>query len=192
MHIVAAPFLESSSIDLIVHSRAGCEGLIQQVCYNVSMSIHRYEKNNSGNEVQMKENASGDGQLTKGMERLQGIAHFIAISKDAGPVEDDAVLELVLRNVLASNNSSYSAVEATLGLILLWKCEYVAILQSCLFHLAHVSASLKMLQSTITGVVILHLLLIPGFAFLTGGARIWEQNLRPHATQLNHSLLTIG
>jgi Ca2+:H+ antiporter len=52
--------------------------------------------------------------------------------------------------------------------------------------------SLKILQSTITGVVLLHLLLIPGTAFLTGGARIWEQNLHPHPTQLNHSLLTIG
>lgn len=72
--------------------------------------------------------------------------------------------------VITLNN----AVEATLGLILLWKCD------------------LKMLQSTVTGVVILHLLLIPGFAFLSGGARIWEQNLQPHATQLNHSLLSIG
>jgi Ca2+:H+ antiporter len=29
-------------------------------------------------------------------------------------------------------------------------------------------------------------------AFLTGGARILEQNLHAHNTQLNHSLLTIG
>lgn len=42
------------------------------------------------------------------------------------------------------------------------------------------------------GVVILHLLLVPGTAFLAGGAQIWEQNLHPHTTQLNHSLLTIG
>lgn len=27
---------------------------------------------------------------------------------------------------------------------------------------------------------------------MTGGARIWEQNLHPHTTQLNQSLLTIG
>ncbi|EIN04423.1 hypothetical protein PUNSTDRAFT_108161 [Punctularia strigosozonata HHB-11173 SS5] len=67
-----------------------------------------------------------------------------------------------------------NAVEATLAIILLLKCE------------------IKILQSTIAGVVLLHLLLIPGTAFLTGGARIWEQNLHPHPTQLNHSLLTIG
>jgi hypothetical protein len=42
------------------------------------------------------------------------------------------------------------------------------------------------------GVIILHLLLIPGAAFITGGARIWEQELHPHLTQLNQSLLTIG
>jgi Ca2+:H+ antiporter len=29
-------------------------------------------------------------------------------------------------------------------------------------------------------------------AFLTGGARILEQNLHAHPTELNHSLLTIG
>jgi Ca2+:H+ antiporter len=29
-------------------------------------------------------------------------------------------------------------------------------------------------------------------AFLTGGARILEQNLHEHSTELNHSLLTIG
>lgn len=40
--------------------------------------------------------------------------------------------------------------------------------------------------------MLLHLLLIPGTAFLTGGARIWEQNLHPHPTELNHTLLTIG
>ena len=44
----------------------------------------------------------------------------------------------------------------------------------------------------LVGVVILHLLLIPGTAFLAGGARIWEQNLHPHHTELNHSLLAIG
>lgn len=67
-----------------------------------------------------------------------------------------------------------NAVEATLAIILLAKCE------------------LRLLQSTLVGVVILHLLLIPGTAFLAGGAQIWEQNLHPHTTQLNHSLLTIG
>ncbi|KAG9090298.1 hypothetical protein FS749_000660 [Ceratobasidium sp. UAMH 11750] len=67
-----------------------------------------------------------------------------------------------------------NVVEATLAIILLTHCE------------------LKLLQSTIIGVVLLHLLLVPGMAFLTGGARIWEQHLKPHPTQLNHSLLTFG
>ncbi|KAJ3555454.1 hypothetical protein NM688_g2569 [Phlebia brevispora] len=70
-----------------------------------------------------------------------------------------------------------NAVEAALAIILLIKCE------------------LRLLQSTIiavVGVVVLHLLLIPGTAFLAGGAHIWEQNLHPHTSQLNLSLLTIG
>jgi Ca2+:H+ antiporter len=53
-------------------------------------------------------------------------------------------------------------------------------------------ARLRILQASVAGVVLLHLLLIPGTAFLTGGARILEQNLHAHPTQLNHSLLTIG
>jgi len=65
-------------------------------------------------------------------------------------------------------------VEATLAIILLIRCE------------------LKLVQSTITGVVLLHLLLVPGTAFLTGGARIWEQKLHPHRSQLNLTLLTVG
>lgn len=40
--------------------------------------------------------------------------------------------------------------------------------------------------------MILHLLLVPGAAFLSGGAHIWEQELHPNATQLNHSLLALG
>ncbi|OBZ72759.1 Vacuolar calcium ion transporter [Grifola frondosa] len=51
---------------------------------------------------------------------------------------------------------------------------------------------LRLLQSTIVGVVILHLLLVPGTAFLVGGAKIWEQSLHPHHTQLNQSLLVVG
>lgn len=72
------------------------------------------------------------------------------------------------------------------------------------------SCRLKLLQSTITGactmswlyspciltpvigVVLLHLLLVPGTAFLAGGARIWEQQLHPHRSQLNLTLLTVG
>ncbi|KAJ7179434.1 hypothetical protein C8R46DRAFT_1073762 [Mycena filopes] len=72
--------------------------------------------------------------------------------------------------VVSLNN----AVEGTLAIILLKKCE------------------LKLLQSTIIGVVLLHLLLVPGVAFVTGGARVLEQDLHPHLTQLNHTLLTIG
>ncbi|TFY80602.1 hypothetical protein EWM64_g3412 [Hericium alpestre] len=67
-----------------------------------------------------------------------------------------------------------NAVEATLAIILLIKCE------------------LKLLQATIAGVVLLHLLLIPGTAFMVGGARVWEQTLHPTKAELNHTLLTIG
>jgi len=67
-----------------------------------------------------------------------------------------------------------NGVEATLAIILLIRCE------------------LKLLQSTITGVVLLHLLLVPGTAFLVGGARVWEQKLHPHRSQLNLTLLTVG
>jgi len=67
-----------------------------------------------------------------------------------------------------------NAVEATLAIVLLVKCE------------------LRILQSTIIGVIVLHLLLIPGTAFLVGGSGIWEQHLHPHLTQLNNSLLTVG
>ncbi|TFK73012.1 hypothetical protein BDN72DRAFT_762300 [Pluteus cervinus] len=67
-----------------------------------------------------------------------------------------------------------NAVEAALAIILLIKCE------------------LKLLQSTVLGVVILHLLLVPGVAFMAGGARQLTQELHPHLTQLNHTLLTIG
>ncbi|KAF8974689.1 hypothetical protein BDZ97DRAFT_1911848 [Flammula alnicola] len=67
-----------------------------------------------------------------------------------------------------------NAVEAALALILLQHCELV------------------LLKSTIIGVVILHLLLVPGASFITGGAQIIQQDLHPHLTQLNHTLLTLG
>ncbi|KZP13047.1 hypothetical protein FIBSPDRAFT_835491 [Athelia psychrophila] len=67
-----------------------------------------------------------------------------------------------------------NAVEATLAIVLLAHCE------------------LRLLQATIIGVILLHLLLVPGFSFLVGGARIWSQDLHPHNTELNHSLLTLG
>lgn len=72
--------------------------------------------------------------------------------------------------VITLNN----AVEATLAIILLTKCR------------------LRLLQATLIGVVVLHLLLIPGAAFLTGGAKIWQQHLHEHPTQLNHVILTMG
>ncbi|KAI0822160.1 hypothetical protein BC628DRAFT_1328011 [Trametes gibbosa] len=67
-----------------------------------------------------------------------------------------------------------NAVEATLAITLLIRCE------------------LRLLQSTIVGVVLLHLLLIPGTAFLVGGHNVRHQALHPHHTDLNHSLLMIG
>ncbi|ESK93724.1 sodium calcium [Moniliophthora roreri MCA 2997] len=72
--------------------------------------------------------------------------------------------------VITLNNT----VEATLAIILLTKCE------------------IRLLQSTIIGVVVLHLLLIPGTAFIVGGARLMSQDLHPHITELNHTLLTMG
>ena len=45
---------------------------------------------------------------------------------------------------------------------------------------------------SILGVVLLHLLLVPGTSFLVGGARVWEQKLHPHRSQLNLTLLTVG
>jgi Ca2+:H+ antiporter len=34
--------------------------------------------------------------------------------------------------------------------------------------------------------------MVPGIAFVTGGARILEQELHPYLVELNHSLLTVG
>ncbi|TBU27140.1 hypothetical protein BD309DRAFT_872768 [Dichomitus squalens] len=67
-----------------------------------------------------------------------------------------------------------NAVEAALAIVLLIKCE------------------LRLLQATIAGVVLLHLLLIPGVAFLVGGTEVRHQTLHPHQTDMNHSLLMIG
>ncbi|KAM5541651.1 hypothetical protein V8D89_004841 [Ganoderma adspersum] len=67
-----------------------------------------------------------------------------------------------------------NAVEAVLAIVLLTKCD------------------LRLLQATIAGVVILHLLLIPGVAFLVGGTEVRHQELHPHHSELNHSLLMIG
>ncbi|EJD00396.1 uncharacterized protein FOMMEDRAFT_91401 [Fomitiporia mediterranea MF3/22] len=67
-----------------------------------------------------------------------------------------------------------NAVEAALAIILLVRCE------------------LRILQSTIIGVVLLHLLLVPGTGFLTGGMGVYQQSLHPHYTQLNLTLLAVG
>ncbi|KAF5390759.1 hypothetical protein D9757_004441 [Collybiopsis confluens] len=67
-----------------------------------------------------------------------------------------------------------NAVEATLAIILLVNCE------------------LRLLQSTVTGVILLHLLLVPGIAFIIGGAKLIYQSLNPHSAQLNHILLLMG
>ncbi|QRW09870.1 Sodium/calcium exchanger protein [Ceratobasidium sp. AG-Ba] len=54
------------------------------------------------------------------------------------------------------------------------------------------SCQLKLLQSTTIGVLLLHLLLVPGMTFLVGGARVREQRLEPRPTQLNRLLLMFG
>ncbi|THV05425.1 hypothetical protein K435DRAFT_105482 [Dendrothele bispora CBS 962.96] len=43
-----------------------------------------------------------------------------------------------------------------------------------------------------TCVILLHLLMITGAAFLTGGARVVHQDLHPTITQPNHTLLIMG
>ncbi|KAI0699516.1 hypothetical protein C8T65DRAFT_742494 [Cerioporus squamosus] len=52
--------------------------------------------------------------------------------------------------------------------------------------------NLRLLQSTVVGVIVIHLLLVPGTAFLVGGSDIRHQMLHPHHANLNHSLLLIG
>ncbi|KIO18026.1 hypothetical protein M407DRAFT_84392 [Tulasnella calospora MUT 4182] len=67
-----------------------------------------------------------------------------------------------------------NSIEVVLAVMLLLNCE------------------LRLAQATIAGVVLLHLLLVPGCAFLTGGAKIWYQQLGEHSSQLNQSLLAAG
>ncbi|KAJ7688413.1 hypothetical protein B0H17DRAFT_938383, partial [Mycena rosella] len=55
-----------------------------------------------------------------------------------------------------------------------------------------VKCQLRLLQSTIVGVVLLRLLLVPACAFTTGGARIAAQELHLHLSGLNQTLLTTG
>ncbi|KAH8827594.1 hypothetical protein DL96DRAFT_1463828 [Flagelloscypha sp. PMI_526] len=68
----------------------------------------------------------------------------------------------------------HNAVEATLGLILLSKCE------------------LRLLQATIIGVVLLRLLLVPGAAFIVGGVRVRHQEIKSKYLELGQTLLVIG
>ncbi|KAH9930531.1 uncharacterized protein BXZ73DRAFT_90330 [Epithele typhae] len=67
-----------------------------------------------------------------------------------------------------------NAVEATLSIILLLKCE------------------LRLLQSTIVGVVLLHLLLIPGMPIFLSGARHHDQPLHAQHASVNTTLLMVG
>ncbi|KDN36260.1 hypothetical protein RSAG8_10948, partial [Rhizoctonia solani AG-8 WAC10335] len=67
-----------------------------------------------------------------------------------------------------------NVVEVNLAIFLLFRCE------------------LRLVQSTVIGVILLHALLVPGVAFMVGGARVLEQKLRPVHTQLNASLLFLG
>jgi len=68
----------------------------------------------------------------------------------------------------------YNSVETVLAIILLAKCE------------------LRLLQSTITGFILLRILFVSGAAFITGGLRRKSQALHPHRSQLNQTLLLAG
>ncbi|KAG8838140.1 hypothetical protein FRC18_006173 [Serendipita sp. 400] len=71
--------------------------------------------------------------------------------------------------------TAMNAVEAILAILLLVRgCE------------------LKLLQATITGVIILHLLLAPGVAFAAGGAHLTSQRLHESTTQMNQTMMTMG
>jgi Ca2+:H+ antiporter len=51
---------------------------------------------------------------------------------------------------------------------------------------------LRLLQSTVVGVILLQLLLVPGVMFFTGGSRVKHQALHASRTQLNQSMMTMG
>ncbi|KAI0739626.1 hypothetical protein C8Q80DRAFT_1274684 [Daedaleopsis nitida] len=86
--------------------------------------------------------------------------------------EMGAFLATELRDLVIITLSN--AIEATLAVILLLKCE------------------LRLLQSTIIGVVLLHLLLVPGVAFFVQGTGELHKKLEWHHASLNLSLLMIG
>ncbi|KAG8833314.1 hypothetical protein FRC17_010959 [Serendipita sp. 399] len=80
-----------------------------------------------------------------------------------------------LVNVTLMNNISRSGIEAILAILLLKR-----------------RCDLKLLQSTIIGVTLLQLLLVPGCIFIAGGSRVVHQELHRSQTQLNQSLMTMG
>lgn len=67
-----------------------------------------------------------------------------------------------------------NAIEAILAICLLERCD------------------LRLLQSTIIGVVLIRLLLRPGMAYVVGGFRVAHQELHPRTADLNQTLLTTG
>ncbi|KAG6903303.1 hypothetical protein C0995_013056 [Termitomyces sp. Mi166 len=67
-----------------------------------------------------------------------------------------------------------NAVETILAVVLLMHCD------------------LKLLQSTVIGVVLLRLLLVPGSSFFSGGTNVFTQDLHPHIVTMNNTLLTVG
>lgn len=46
--------------------------------------------------------------------------------------------------------------------------------------------------TVLAGVILLHLLLVPGMSFFTEGARVVSQELDQDITEMNHTLLTMG
>lgn len=90
-------------------------------------------------------------------------------------------------------NCGRSSVEGALAIGLLVRDKYVFTpVKSVYERLTPSLRSYRLLQITVVGVVLLHILLIPGVAFVTGGADIIEQELHSGKTQLNHTLLTLG
>ncbi|KAG6850054.1 hypothetical protein H0H93_001870 [Arthromyces matolae] len=90
-------------------------------------------------------------------------------------------LVVITLNNSTADKTTPSVVEATLAILLLLRCELVTL-----------PVITKLMQSTVVGVVILHLLFIPGASFITGGARVMQQELHAHMTELNHTLLVMG
>jgi Ca2+:H+ antiporter len=72
-------------------------------------------------------------------------------------------------------NIRHSTIEAILAILLLRR-----------------DCQLRLLQSTVVGVILLQLLLVPGVMFFTGGSRVKHQELHAGRTQLNQSMMTMG